>query len=122
MFDLWEMARDKRGHVVKTQVGWKWVGIQSSTKKSEWMKDTISRNQSCHFLTHLPKFCNINISANRKYYRGHNYVFFCCPQKCTLLFIAKTLLGRLPIYICGLLSYYTCNYSTRSTAKLLLKG
>lgn len=37
-----------------------------------------------------------------------------------LLFIVKALLGKLPTYICSLLSFYTCNYRTRSSAKLLL--
>ncbi len=37
-----------------------------------------------------------------------------------LLFIAKALLGKLPTYICNLLSYYTCNYSTRNSYKLHL--
>ncbi len=37
-----------------------------------------------------------------------------------LLFTAKALLGKLPSYICSLLSYYTCHYSTRSTDRLLL--
>ncbi len=37
-----------------------------------------------------------------------------------LLFTAKALLGKLPTYICNLLSYYTCNYSTRNSYKLHL--
>ncbi len=35
-----------------------------------------------------------------------------------LLFTAKALLGKLPSNICNLLSYYTCNYSTRNYFKL----
>ncbi len=41
-------------------------------------------------------------------------------RKIHLLFTAKALLGKLPSYICSLLSYYTCYYSTRTTDRLLL--
>jgi len=47
--------------------------------------------------------------------------FFISKEKNTpvFIFIAKALLGKLPIYTCSLLSYYICNYSTRSSAQLL---
>ncbi len=37
-----------------------------------------------------------------------------------LVFIANALLGKLSTYIYKLVSYYTCNYRTRSSSKLFL--
>lgn len=39
-----------------------------------------------------------------------------------LLFIAKALLGKLPYYICNLLTFCTLSYGTRSSHKLLLQS